>query len=145
MSVILVSSFLVCLRMSVPWLCQRFLSSSSRLDDLTKDLKDVTRELTKISPQDQFAAYARKDRERLALVQRLKDERQSLETREGQLISRIRWFVNLVTILIFGWIGRQTLIVFNLPLIVWLAALNTFLSSMKDLLQRWQQNKISRA
>ena len=140
---ILLSSCLVCLRMSIPWLCQWLLCSSSKpIDALTTELKSVTRELASISQQDQFATYARKDRQRQALIQRVKDERQALENKESQVISRIRWVVNLLTILLFGWIGRQP-ILFNFPLIIWLAALNTFLSSSADLLRRFRENKTS--
>ena len=149
------TSLVICLRAFAPslclWLLNRVESPSKSIDNLAGELKSVLKELERISQQDEFAAYTRKERQRNTLVQRLKDERSGLENKQKTLLTYIRLSLNLGTILmtiLLTLTGRRHQSMplfhfpfFHFPLIVWVAALNTFVTTLSDIIQRYQTNK----
>lgn len=153
----LLTSLIITLRIYAPMIClwfvNQFYSPSVVIDELTKELKTVVDELKSISQQDEFAAYCRKERRRNAIVQRLKDERTTIEGKQKTLLSSIRLILNIATVffMIFLTItGRrhQSVPLFNFPffrfpLIIWIIALNTFLTNTAQILSRFRTNKKS--
>jgi hypothetical protein len=150
-SAFLVTSSIICLRFYLPSVCLAMaerLFPSSTVDALTNELKQVTRQLAEISPQDQFAAYTRKERQRHALIQRVKDEEKTIETRQKRISTRIRLTINVISVLVvillgFNGVSIRSLPLFNFPffrfpLIIWIFALNTFLSVLTNIVRRYQ-------
>jgi len=135
------------------WILNRYYSPSIIIDEITDELKNVTNELKNISQQDEFAAYTRKERQRNLLVQRLKDERNKVETKQKNLLTSIRIILNIGTILIMillTIIGRRHQLIplfnfpfFHFPLIIWLMALNTFVTTLPHIYLRYRTNKKS--
>ncbi|UJR38438.1 hypothetical protein I4U23_031106 [Adineta vaga] len=151
----LCTSLVICLRsFAAPlclWFLNKFYSPSVTIDKLTEELKCVTNELGKISQQDEFAAYVRKERQRNALVQRLKDERNDFESKQNNLLTSIRMLLNIGTVvmmIILTVTGRrhESMPLFNypffrFPLILWIMSLNTFITSLTDIYKRYQTDK----
>jgi len=135
------------------WILNKFYSPSAVIDGLTDELKRVTDELKTISQQDEFAAYSRKERQRNTLVQRLKDERNNIETKQKNLLTYVRLILNIGTVLIVIFLtitgrGHQSIPLFNFPffrfpLIIWIMALNTFVTTLTDIYLRFRTNKKS--
>jgi hypothetical protein len=129
----------------------RFYSSSGIIDRLTDELKHVQDELKTISQQDEFAIYTRKERQRNAVIQRLKDERNEIEIKQKNFLTYIRLILNIGTVLIMIYLtitGRkhESIPLFNFPffrfpLIVWIMALHTFLTTLAGIYLRYQTNK----
>jgi hypothetical protein len=153
----LLTSLIISLRAYAPsiclWILNRFYSPSTIIDGLTAELKCVTDELKRISQQDEFAFYARKERQRNTLVQRLKDERNNIETKQTNLITYIRLILNIATVLIMILLtitGRRHQSIplfqfpfFRFPFIIWIMALNTFVTTLADIYFRSRTNKKS--
>ncbi|CAF1351560.1 unnamed protein product [Adineta ricciae] len=150
----LFTSLVICLRsFAAPlcvWFLNKYYSPSSVIDKLTAELKVITNELGQISQQDQFAAYTRKERQRNALVQRLKDERNVIELKQKNFVTYIRMVLNIGTVLMMiiltvtGY-RHETVPLFNypffrFPLILWILTLNTFVTSLVDIYKRHQTN-----
>jgi len=150
-------SLIIILRTYVPsiclWILNNYNSSSVIIDGITDELKCVTNELKTISQQDEFAAYARKERQRNALIQRLKDERNDIEIKQKKILTYIRLILNIGTVLMMILLtitGRrsQSISLFNFsffhfPLIIWIMALNTFITTLNDIYLRYRTNKKS--
>lgn len=153
----MLTSLIICLRVYIPsisiWFLNKFYSPSRSIDELTNELKTVTNELNILSPQDEFAAYSRKERKRNALRERLKDERKNVETRQKNLINIIRLIFNIGTVFIMIFLtikGRRhdskplfNFPFFQCPLIVWVMALNAFFNTLTNMFLRYQTNKKS--
>jgi hypothetical protein len=151
----LVTSLVICLRSYAPsiclWILNKLKSPSSTTDALTVDLKRVTRELEGICQQDEFAAYVRKERQRNTLVQRLKDERTGIETKQKQLLTYIRLILNIATVfmmIVLTFTGRRHSSIplfnfpfFRFPLVIWIMALNTFITTFADIYLRFGTNE----
>jgi hypothetical protein len=151
------TSLIIGLRAYVPsicsWILNKYYSPSIIIDGIIGDLKRVTDELKTISQQDEFALYARKERQRNTLIQRLKDERNNIETKEKNVLTYIRLILNIGTVLIMIFLtitGRkhQSIPLFNFPffhfpLIIWIMALNTFVTTLNDIYLRFRTNKKS--
>jgi hypothetical protein len=151
------TSLIIVLRVYAPsiclWILNKYYSPSIVIDGITKELKSVTDELKTISQQDEFALYARKERQRNLLVQRLKDERNSIETKQNVLLTYIRLILNIGTVLIVILLtitgrGHQAIPLFNFPffrfsLIIWIMALNTFITILPDIYLRYRTVKKS--
>ena len=149
------TTLIIFLRFYLPilysWISERFCSSSSKIGQLIKDLKQITEELENLSPQDQFAAYTRKERQKNGLIQSLKDERNNLESRHKANLVKIRFLMNILTVLamIYLWItdhGHRShplfkFPFFHFPLVLWFFSLNTFLNTMSNIYQRSQITK----
>ncbi|CAF1024441.1 unnamed protein product [Rotaria sordida] len=156
-SLFLFSSLIICLRASASlicsWILNKFYSPSTTIDALNDDLKRITQELKTLSQQDEFAAYTRKERQRTALIERLKNERNNIEIQQKSILNYIRMILNIGTILIMIILtlkSRQhdSIPLFNFafyrfPLIIWIMALNTFVSTVTDIYLRYQTNKKS--
>jgi ElaB/YqjD/DUF883 family membrane-anchored ribosome-binding protein len=150
-------SLIIILRAYLPsiclWFINRFYSSSKIIDQLTNELKRVQNELKTISQQDEFAAYARKERERSKLVQQLKDQRNEIETKQKNIVTYIQLILNIGTVVImiyFTITGRrhESIPLFNFPffrfpLIVWIMALHTFITNIVSIYSRYQTSKKS--
>ena len=148
----LLSSLIVCVRAYIPsiclWILRRFEGPSKTIDSLTHELKQVTRELAGLSRQEEFASYTRKERQRNALIQRLKDERTLVETKHSQSLIRLRVVLNIgivVLLILMTFTGRQDdtrpILHFSFcrfPTIMWIVALNTFVSHLADILVRYR-------
>ncbi len=153
----LLTSLIICLRSYAPsiclWILNRFYSPSTTIDALTNEVKRITYELGTLSPQDEFAAYTRKERQRNGLVQRLKDERNGIETKQKTVSTYIRMILNIGTILIMFLLtitGRRHESIplfyfpfFRFPLIIWMMALNTVVTTLPDIYVRYRTNKTS--
>jgi len=153
----LFTSLVVILRTYIPsiclWIFNNFQSSSVIIDEITDELKRVTNELKTISQQDEFAAYVRKERQRNTLIQRLKDVKNDIEIKQNTLLTYIRLILNIGTVLmmiILTIIGRRPQSIslfhfsfFHFPLIIWITALNTFLTTLNDIYLRYRINKKS--
>ena len=152
------TSSIICLRAYIPlvcaWIFKKFSSSPTLIDELNIELKRLTSELKTISQQDEFAAYTRKERQRNALLERLKMEQNSIKTREKNFSSNVRMTLNITFILMMIFL---TMIVpqhqsrplfyfafFRFPLIIWILALNTFVSATIDMCLRYRTNKETR-
>ncbi|CAF1217771.1 unnamed protein product [Rotaria sp. Silwood1] len=150
----LFTSLIICLRASTPlictWFSKKFYSPSTKIDEITHELKCVTAELRTLSQQDQFAAYTRKERLRNSLVERLKDVRNSSEAQQKNLSNSIRMILNIGTVLIMIILtiksrGQDAIPLFNFaffqfPLIIWVMALNTFVSTLVNIYLRYRTN-----
>ena len=151
----LFTTLLICLRTYAPsiciWILNKYNPLSATIDGLIDELKCVKRELGSISQQDEFAAYARKERQFNSLTQRLKDERNKIETKQKSLLTYVRLTLNIGTVLIMIFLtitGRrhESIPLFNFPffrfpLIIWLAALHTFITTLSDIYIRYRTNK----
>lgn len=151
----LLTSLVITLRIYAPMIClwigNKYYSPSIVIDQLNTELKTIVNELNSISQQDEFAIYSRKERRRNAIVQRLKDERNTIETKQKSLLSSIRLILNIATVffMIFLTITgqrHQSIPLFNFPffrfpLIIWIIALNTFLTNIAHILSRFLTNK----
>lgn len=151
----LLTSFVITLRIYAPILClwfvNKFYSPSTMIDELTNELKTIVEELKTISQQDEFASYARKERRRNAIVQRLKDERNTIETKQKSLLFSIRLILNVAAILFMifltitgqrhGSIPLFNFPFFRFPFVIWLIALNTFISNIAQIFSRFRANK----
>lgn len=148
----LLTSFILSIRSSIPSLClwfiNKYYSPSLVIEQLTRELKEVNEELKGISPQDEFAAYTRKERQRNKLVERLKTEKSTIETKQKTLSTSIRLILNILTVLILIYLTftgqrHQTIPLFNLPFfrfpfLLWIMAFNTFLTTLTDIYSRYQ-------
>jgi len=151
----ILTSLIISLRTYLPslclWIFNRFNPPSKIIDGLTDELKSITDELKTISQQDEFAIYARKERQRNALVQRLKDERSGIETKQNNFLTYIHLILNIGTVLMMIFLtitGRrhQSIPLFNLPffrfpLIIWLMAFHTFVTTLAGIYLRYRTNK----
>lgn len=151
----LLTSLVITLRIYAPMIClwfvNKFHSPSTVIDQLTSELKTIVEELKTISQQDEFASYARKERRRNAIVQRLKDERNAIETKQKTLLSSIRLILNIAAILFMIFLtitGQRHRSVplfnfpfFRFPFIIWIIALNTFLTNIAQIFSRFSLNK----
>ncbi|CAF3668242.1 unnamed protein product [Rotaria socialis] len=156
-SLFLLTSLVICLRTYAPliciWILNQFYSPSMTIDALTNELKNVTCELKTISPQDEFAAYSRKERQRNSLVERLKTERNNIETKQKTLLTYIRTILNIGTVFIMIFLTIQTrrtdrtflfyFPFFRFPLVIWIMALNTFVNTVTKIYLRYLTNKKS--
>ncbi|CAF1533023.1 unnamed protein product [Rotaria magnacalcarata] len=156
-SLFLLTSLVICLRTYAPliciWILNQFYSPSIAIDALTNELKNVTCELKTISPQDEFAAYSRKERQRNSLVERLKTERNNIETKQKTLLTYIRTILNIGTVFIMIFLTIQTrrtdktflfnFPFFRFPLVIWIMALNTFVNTVTKIYLRYRTNKKS--
>lgn len=150
----LLTSLIIIFRLYVSsvcsWILNRYYSPTISINEMTKELKTLTDEIKTISQQDQFALYARKERQRNTLVQRLKDEKTNIETKQNVVLTYVRLIFNIGTVLIMIFLtitGRrnQSLPLFNFPfyrfpLILWLMALNTFLTTIDQIYSRYKTN-----
>jgi hypothetical protein len=153
----LFTSLVICLRTYAPsiclWFLNKYYSPSTSIDAFNDELKRLKRELGTISQQDEFAAYVRKERQCNSLAQRLKDERNNIETKQKTLLTYIRLILNVGTVLIMIFLtitGRrhESIPLFNFPffrfpLIIWIMALHTFITTLFDIFVRYQTNKKS--
>ncbi|CAF4367248.1 unnamed protein product [Adineta steineri] len=151
------TSLIICLRSYAPavclWILNKFYSPSSTTDTLTEELKCITKELATISQQDEFATYCRKERRRNTLIQQLNDQKSTIETKQNTLLIYIRLLLNGATVLMMIFLtitGRrhESIPLFNFPffrfpLIIWIMALNTFVTTITDIYVRHQTNKTS--
>ncbi|CAF2945945.1 unnamed protein product [Rotaria sp. Silwood2] len=153
----LFTSLIICFRASAPlvcsWISNIFYSPSTTIDALADELKCITGELKILSQQDEFATYARKERRRNALIDHIKNERNNIEAKQKNLLNSIRIILNIGTVLIMiiltiknrrnDAIPLFNFPFFRFPIIIWIMALNTFISTLTNIYLRYRTNKKS--
>lgn len=146
------STLIICLRCYAPnicrWILEKYKPTSSSIKQMKDEMNEIVRELETISQQDQFALYSKKERKYKELKQRLKDERTEYETKQTEMISRVRLIVNLFALVLMIYLavtGQRHNAVplfsypfFSFPFVLWILALNACLSTLTDVYQRYR-------
>lgn len=151
----IVTSFVIIARRFGPSICiyfrNKILSQTTNVEQLTKELREVNEQIKTISQQDEFAAYARKERQRNALSQRLKDEKSNIELKQKTFSMMIQIILNVFAVILMiyltftgqkhGQIPLFNFPFFRFPFLLWIMAFNTFITAITDIYSRFQTNK----
>lgn len=151
----IITSCLILIRRFGPLICiyfrNKIFSQSTMIEQITSELKEVNEQMKNIPQQDEFAAYTRKERQRNTLLQRLKDEKSNIELKQKTFSTSIQMILNAFAIIlviyltVFGQKYRQIPIFyfpfFRFPFLLWILALNTFITTITDIYSRFQINK----
>lgn len=151
--IIILRTYLPCIYL---WIVERFHSASLNICRLVDEIKSLTNELESISPQHEFSAYTKKKRQKDALLEKLKEEKSRVESNQKKSLLIIRVISNILAFVSVIYLSRNNgsyrmIPVFqfdfsHFPLIIWIFALNTFLSTLTNIFKRHQmfkQNKRS--
>ncbi|CAF1227250.1 unnamed protein product [Didymodactylos carnosus] len=112
-SLLIFSTFIICIRYFLPSFCMLLITvidkNKKRLSNtttggdnyhsLTQELTRITQDLKQLSQVDQFALYSKKERQRNAVLERLKSLKKEQQTYEKHFQTKLRMGVRVVTVL----------------------------------------------